>query len=72
MKGQDRFEKEALWFHRKVRKGYLDLARKNRERFVILDATANRKEIEAEILSRLDRFLSGKGALSTKRFDVRR
>ena len=30
MKGQDRFEREALAFHRKVRKGYLDLARKNR------------------------------------------
>jgi dTMP kinase len=53
MKGQDRFEKEALSFHRKVRQGYLDLARKNKERFVILDATAGPKEIEAEILRSL-------------------
>lgn len=57
MKGQDRFEKEALSFHRKVRNGYLDLARKNKERFVILDATGSRKDIEAEILRHLAPFL---------------
>jgi dTMP kinase len=60
MKGQDRFEKEALSFHRKVRKGYLHLARRNQKRFVILDATASRKEIEAEIIRRLARFLRPK------------
>jgi dTMP kinase len=57
MKGQDRFEKEALSFHRKVRNGYLELARKNKERFVILDATGSRKDIEAEILRHLAPFL---------------
>jgi dTMP kinase len=57
MKGQDRFEKEAVSFHLKVRKGYLDLARKNKKRFVILDAAASRKEIEAEIIRHVDRFL---------------
>ena len=57
MKGQDRFEKEALSFHRKVRNGYLDLARRNKKRFVILDATASRKELEAEILGQVERFL---------------
>ena len=69
MKGQDRFEKEALSFHRKVRKGYLDLAGKNRNRFVILDATANRKEIEAQILCRLEGFLKQRGVFSAERFD---
>lgn len=57
MKGQDRFEREALSFHRKVRNGYLDLARKNKKRFVVLDAGSSRKEIEAEILRHLNRFL---------------
>jgi len=57
MKGQDRFEREALSFHRKVRNGYLDLARKNKKRFVILDASASRKGIEAEIIRHMDRFL---------------
>ena len=72
MKGQDRFEKEALSFHRKVRKGYLDLARKNRNRFVILDATVNRKEVEAKIRFHLHRFLTRNGIFSAERFDVRR
>jgi len=57
MKGQDRFEKEALSFHRKVRQGYLDLARKNKKRFVILDAAASPKEIEAEIFLYVQGFL---------------
>jgi dTMP kinase len=64
MRGQDRFEKEALSFHRKVRKGYLDLARKNRKRFVILDAAASREEIEAGILRHLDQFLKRKSLFS--------
>ena len=72
MKGQDRFEKEALSFHRKVRKGYLDLARKNRNRFVILDATANRKEMEAKIRFQLHRFLTRNGIFSAERFGGRR
>ena len=72
MKGQDRFEKEALSFHHKVRSGYLDLARKNKKRFVILDATASRKEIEAVILSHLDRFLIRNSIFSAERFNGRR
>jgi dTMP kinase len=72
MKGQDRFEREALSFHRKVRNGYLDLARKNRKRFVVLDAAANRKEIESEILRHLDRFLTRNGVDSAERFKGRR
>ncbi len=69
MKGQDRFEKEALSFHRKVRNGYLDLARKNKKRFVILDATASRKELEAEILGQVERFLTVKRLILEERFE---
>jgi dTMP kinase len=61
MKGQDRFEQEALSFHRRVRNGYLALARENKKRFVILDATASRKEVEAQILGHVERFLMRKG-----------
>jgi dTMP kinase len=57
MRGQDRFEKEALSFHHRVRNGYLDLARKNKKRFAILDAEASRKEIESKIVRHLDPFL---------------
>ena len=67
MKGQDRFEREALSFHRKVRNGYLDLARKNKKRFVILDAAASRKEIEAEILRHVEQFLLRNGIFLTER-----
>jgi dTMP kinase len=66
MKGQDRFEREALSFHRKVRSGYLDLARKNKKRFVILDAAASRKEIEAEIIRHVDRFLRRNGIAESR------
>jgi dTMP kinase len=72
MKGQERFEREALSFHRKVRKGYLDLARDEDKRFVVLDATANRKEIEAAILRHLDRFLAQGRIFSAKRTEGRR
>ncbi|MGE5842970.1 MAG: dTMP kinase, partial [Deltaproteobacteria bacterium] len=61
MKGQERFEREALSFHRKVRKGYLDLARRNRKRFVVLDATVHPKEIEAKMLRRLDGLVKRNG-----------
>ncbi len=37
--GHDRLEREAIEFHRSVRKGYLDLAAKEPERWRILDAT---------------------------------
>jgi dTMP kinase len=69
MKGQDRFEREALSFHRKVRNGYLDLARKNKKRFVILDAGASRKEIETEILRHVEQFLLRNGIFLRERFE---
>jgi dTMP kinase len=34
--GQDRFEQEKIAFHRKVREGYLELARKDRKRYRLL------------------------------------
>jgi dTMP kinase len=55
---EERFELESLQFHRRVRKGYLDLAGDEPERFIIIDADRNIVEIEDEIadalLARLD------------------
>jgi len=48
-KKQDRFEQEALAFHQKVRKGYLELAANDPERFLVIDATQPREKI-AEII----------------------
>jgi dTMP kinase len=49
-KGQDRFEREKIAFHRKVREGYLSLARKERKRFAVVDATQSVNALEKEIL----------------------
>lgn len=47
---EDRFEKEALEFHQKVRRGFLDLAGKEPGRFVVVDATPAPMEIHEKIL----------------------
>ncbi|MCB2148283.1 MAG: dTMP kinase [Deltaproteobacteria bacterium] len=53
---ESRFEKERLAFHRRVRAGYLDLARREPRRFVIIDAEVDeqavREQIEAALKSR--------------------
>jgi dTMP kinase len=56
-KGQDRFEREKMAFHRKVREGYLGLARKSPERFVVLDGTAEKDALEGKIFSQLEPLL---------------
>ncbi|KPK23645.1 MAG: thymidylate kinase [Nitrospira bacterium SG8_3] len=53
-KGQDRFEREAMGFHRAVREGYLDLARKNQDRFVIVDAALPKDEVEKKIFQHIE------------------
>jgi len=45
----DRFEEEDLEFHRRVREGYLQLARLDPHRWVILDATKPIAELHASI-----------------------
>jgi dTMP kinase len=43
--GESRFEEEALAFHEAVRAHYLDLARAERERFVVVEANAPPDEV---------------------------
>ena len=45
----DRIERESLRFHRKVRAAYRRLARRDPDRFTVLDAAADASEIEATI-----------------------
>ena len=47
--GQDRFEKEKEQFHHKVREGYLALARQNKKRFKVIDATRPVDEMALDI-----------------------
>lgn len=46
---QDRFEREEIDFHEKVRQGFLELAREEKERIYVLDASRSVQEINEEI-----------------------
>lgn len=50
---EDRFEKESLEFHHCVREGYLFLARREPERFVILNGLQDENILHQEILQHL-------------------
>lgn len=56
----DRFEKEKLAFHRKVRQGFLDLAAKEPQRWVVIDSTLPRQKIAQMIWEKVnERLKSG-------------
>ncbi len=50
---KDRIENESLDFHRKVREGFLIIAEKEKDRFIILDATKSPDDIFQEVLKAL-------------------
>jgi dTMP kinase len=54
---ETRFEKEKLIFHENVRKGYLELAGKEPERFVVIDASGDEHRVREKILAELGRRL---------------
>jgi dTMP kinase len=47
--GESRFEEETLAFHEKVRAGYLELARREPDRFRIIDAVQDEKHVRDTI-----------------------
>ena len=53
----DRFESESLEFHERIRRGFLDLARSEPDRFVILDSSAPKEEIHEQIKKIVDKKL---------------
>jgi dTMP kinase len=55
--GQDRFEREKKAFHEDVREGYLRLARKDPERFIVVDAALTEDELEERIFEHIAPFL---------------
>ena len=55
--GRDRFEREGLDFHRRVREGYLKLAAAEPERWLVIDASLSRKEIKDLIWQRVERLV---------------
>ena len=60
-KKPDRFEQETIDFHRRVRKGYLELAEEEPERWLVVDATLSRKRITSIIWERVSTLLGSSG-----------
>jgi dTMP kinase len=57
----DRMEREQLSFHKKVRSGFLKLARKAASRYVVLDARLEESELERHIQAYVSRKLKRRG-----------
>lgn len=51
---ETRFEEERLSFHRKVREGYLELSKREPERFRVIDASKDEHEVLKKIITVLD------------------
>ncbi len=58
---RDRFEREALAFHRRVRDGYLKLAANEPQRWLVVDASQSKKEIKYIIWQKVEQLLSRQG-----------
>jgi dTMP kinase len=57
---EDRFEQENIEFHRRVREGYLNLAKAEPERFVIIDGTADIQTIRGQVCDRISQYIETK------------
>ena len=59
-KKQDRFEREDITFHQRVREGYLKLAEKEPERWLVVDGSKSKEKIAEIIWQRVSQLLSSK------------
>jgi dTMP kinase len=64
--GQDRFEREKMEFHKKVRNAYLDISR-NEKRFSIINASLSEDAVEAEIFRVINPYMEDRQWNSAKR-----
>lgn len=62
--GRDRLEREDLDFHKRVAKGFLDLARNEHDRFLIVDGKVDVDSIHAQVRTALHRWLPLPAALT--------
>lgn len=58
-RAKDRMERKQLTFHRKVREGYLTIAKQNTDRFHCLDATRSPRELSRDIFELIKPKLRG-------------
>lgn len=55
---KDRIEKRDMDYHRRVRKGYLEIAGREPDRVKVIDAAKNKAEIQAAVREHIDRLLA--------------
>jgi dTMP kinase len=55
----DRFEREALAFHRRVRRGYLEIQRAEPKRVRVIDAAQPQAAVDADVQAIVEEFLRG-------------
>jgi len=62
-RGKDRMEREKIRFHQKVRQVFLQLARKEKRRFIVLDGRKSQKEVYQDMIEEMNERLpdSSKG-----------
>lgn len=60
--GGDRMEDEPRRFHEGVRQAYLELARSEPGRFVVIDASGTREEVHARLLNAVGEWIAGGAA----------
>ena len=51
----DRLEQSGMDFHNKVYNGYLELAKNNKERFIVIDASGTKEETHKKIIEELSK-----------------
>ena len=57
---EDRFEREEIEFHERVRQGFVELARAEQDRFSVLDASRSIGELQEQIQGILEKKLKGR------------
>lgn len=57
---KDRFEAEELSFHQKVREGYLELAKSEPQKWLVIDGRLPKKEIAEMVWERVSQMMRGK------------
>ena len=53
----DRIEQAGVMFHRRLREGFLELARAEPERFVTIDSSGDRADVSAAVIAAVRRFM---------------
>jgi dTMP kinase len=61
IKNPDRIERENIDFHRRVRKAYLDLAKKHKDRVIVIDSRKTIEEIHRKIRKEISVYLDRGG-----------